>query len=189
VSRAPLCLLGGLVPLAPWALLEPALAQLTGAMATPAATAGPRALLRWLGSMGLLLVAALVLVALVRGAVLRRRAVRESTTWACGYALAVPRAQYTGSSLVEPVAAFLEPLLPSRNLAVRTPRGLFPREAWVKTGSTDIFRQRMYAPVFAWLRDAFSRARRIQHGQLQWYLLYIFATLILLLVLELGVRR
>jgi hypothetical protein len=101
----------------------------------------------------------------------------------------VPRAQYTGSSLVEPVAAFLEPLLPARDLVVRTPRGLFAREAWVKTGSTDIFRQRVYAPAFGWLRDAFSRARRIQHGQLQWYLLYIFTTLVLLLVLELGVHR
>jgi len=33
------------------------------------------------------------------------------------------------------------------------------------------------------------RARQLQHGHLQWYLLYIFLTLIGLLVVELAVRR
>jgi NADH:ubiquinone oxidoreductase subunit 5 (subunit L)/multisubunit Na+/H+ antiporter MnhA subunit len=188
---AGLCVAAGLAPGGPWRLLEPALAQLTAGL-PPAAASSARALpttLVWhLTLAGLLLAAGLLLLAALRRLLLQRRTVRTAPVWACGYAEPVPRAQYTGSSLVEPVAAFLEALLPSRNLAVRSARGLFPREAWVRIGTADIFRQRVYSPAFTWLRDTFARARRLQHGHLQWYLLYIFLTLIVLLVVE-GVRR
>jgi formate hydrogenlyase subunit 3/multisubunit Na+/H+ antiporter MnhD subunit len=184
---AGLCVAAGVAPLAVWTLLERAAGQLAGG--APADAELPRTVFAAVGRFGAVLLALLVVLAGSRAWLLRGRRVRSAGTWDCGYAESVPRAQYTGSSLVEPVAAFLEPVLPSRNLTVRTPRGLFPRDAWVKTGSADVFRQRLYSPLFGWLGEGFARARRLQHGQLHWYLLYIFATLLVLLAVELGVRR
>ena len=183
------CVVLGVLPAAGYALVAPAVEQLIGGGAAAFGVPGPEALL-WRTTEGALVLLTLAAAALwLRSRLLAGRDVREADTWACGYAGRVPRGQYTGSSLVEPLASLLAPVLPVRKLTVEPPRGLFPREAWVRTGSADVFHQRLYAPLFAWLRTLLGRARVLQHGHLQWYLLYIFATLLALLLLEFVLRR
>jgi len=189
VVLASACVLVGVVPAVGFALVEPAVELLAGTPEAGLAGAAPGPLLAGLPRAALLLAVLLAAAAGSRRAALRGREVREADTWGCGYPEDVPRGQYTGSSLVEPAAHFLAPLLPSRNVAVRLPRGLFPREASIRIGSPDVFQRRVYAPLFTWLRTTLARARVLQHGQIQWYLLYIFGTLVTLLVLELGFRR
>ena len=126
----------------------------------------------------LLLVAMLVLV---RRGLLANRRVDEKVTWGCGYPQPTARMQYTASSFAQPLTDLFRPLLGTRK-KVSAPRGLFPAEASLKTETPDLSREEMYRPMFergeAWL----SQLRWLQHGNVQLYILYIAATLMVLLV-------
>jgi formate hydrogenlyase subunit 3/multisubunit Na+/H+ antiporter MnhD subunit len=133
------------------------------------------ALLVWLG---------LGLTVLARWLLLRRREMRTADTWGCGYAVPVPRAQYTASSLVAPMVSFMGPVLPGEVTRVLPPRGYFPQSAELQAGTADLFTRRMYRPWFQWVSNTFRSLRALQHGRLQWYLLYVFLTLVVLLFIE-----
>jgi len=126
----------------------------------------------------LLLVA---MLALVRRGLLANRRVDESVTWGCGYAQPTARMQYTASSFAQPLTDLFRLLLGTKK-KISAPRGLFPSEAGLKTETPDLSRDEMYRPLFergeAWL----SQWRWLQHGNVQLYILYIAATLMVLLV-------
>jgi len=126
----------------------------------------------------LLLVAMLILV---RRGLLANRRVEESVTWGCGYAQPTTRIQYTASSFAQPLTDLFRSLLGTKK-KISAPRGLFPTEAALKTETPDLSREEMYRPMFergeAWL----SQLRWLQHGNVQLYILYIAATLMVLLV-------
>ncbi len=141
---------------------------------------------RLLGNAVLGLSALLALCAGLRWSLVRRRERQISVTWGCGYAGTVERAQYSASSLVAPLVAFLGGVLPSETTRVAPPHGLFPDTATLHAGAADVFTQRMYGPSFQWLSRSFRRLRIVQHGRLHWYLLYVFLTLLLMLLIEFG---
>ncbi len=122
----------------------------------------------------------LALILLRRGLLADRR-VEGSVTWGCGYAKPTARMQYTASSFAQPLTELFRTLLGTRK-KVSAPQGLFPAEAALKTETPDISHEEMYRPLFergeAWL----SQLRWLQHGNVQLYILYIAATLIVLLV-------
>ncbi|MGH7994247.1 MAG: proton-conducting transporter membrane subunit, partial [Limisphaerales bacterium] len=126
----------------------------------------------------LLLVAMLVLV---RRGLLADRRVDDSVTWACGYPQPTARIQYTASSFAQPLMGLFRSLLGTKK-NISAPRGLFPTEAALKTETPDLSHEEMYRPMFergeAWL----SQLRWLQHGNVQLYILYIAATLMVLLV-------
>ena len=129
---------------------------------------------------GAFLLLVLALIFLRRGLLAGRR-VEESTTWGCGYAQPPARAQYTASSFAQPLTELFRTLLGTKK-TVSMPRGPFPAEAALKTVTPDISHEEMYRPMFergeAWL----SQLRWLQHGNVQLYVLYIAATLMVLLV-------
>jgi hydrogenase-4 component B len=47
---------------------------------------------------------------------------------------------------------------------------------------TETVLDRILTPIFQWAGLAFSYLRKVQHGQLHIYMLYIFATLFILMV-------
>jgi formate hydrogenlyase subunit 3/multisubunit Na+/H+ antiporter MnhD subunit len=126
----------------------------------------------------------LVLVALGTGALLaltrRRFGIRRTRTWNCGFALPVPRAQYTGTSLVEPILRIFQPKW-----------GIPPTDAVTSksASSRDPFMRGVYRPVSYVIGVGAAKVRRIQHGQLHWYLLYIFAALAGALLIEFWLGR
>ncbi|HEV2434992.1 MAG TPA: proton-conducting transporter membrane subunit [Verrucomicrobiae bacterium] len=126
----------------------------------------------------LLLVAVLVLV---RRGLLAGRRVDEDVTWGCGYAQPTARMQYTASSFAQPLTDLFRSLLGTKK-KISAPGGLFPADAALKTETPDLSREEMYRPMFergeAWL----SQLRWLQHGNVQLYILYIAATLMVLLV-------
>jgi hydrogenase-4 component B len=130
------------------------------------------------------LFALLVTVFLVRRAFYRNRPVRNMPTWACGYTGSAPRAQYTASSFVQPFTALFRPLVGSERNYDR-PIGLFPARASFQEKFPDLFRTSLYRPAFQKLREWFASAKRIQHGRVQTYVLYIAVTLLVLLLLGL----
>jgi NADH:ubiquinone oxidoreductase subunit 5 (subunit L)/multisubunit Na+/H+ antiporter MnhA subunit len=129
--------------------------------------------------------AALVIAAAALIALLARRsrslAAARVVTWDCGYAAPTRRMQYTGSSLAQMlVGLFAWALRP----AVQPPRvsGAFPEPARFESAVDDTVLERALVPLSRGGSRVLSRLRVIQHGRIQWYVLYIALVLIGLLL-------
>ncbi|MBI5238932.1 MAG: hypothetical protein HY926_00525 [Elusimicrobia bacterium] len=141
--------------------------------------------LLWVCGAGAALLAALILGALARAWLLRGRPVGESGTWDCGYAAPGPRMQYTASSFAQPITGLFSFFLRPRERA-SGPEGYFPASASYATETPDLFRERLYEPVFSGVLRLAWRLRWLQHGRIQLYVLYIALTLLVLLLWRLG---
>jgi NADH:ubiquinone oxidoreductase subunit 5 (subunit L)/multisubunit Na+/H+ antiporter MnhA subunit len=133
---------------------------------------------------GVLVAIALGLV-ILRAVLLSRRSVRSAGTWGCGYTLPDARMQYTASSFAQPLAGmFRFPLATHRRW---TPiSALFPLRAEFSSHTPDLFTRGVFRPAFSGIGSLLSRLRWLQHGRLQLYVLYLAATLLVLLVWKLG---
>jgi formate hydrogenlyase subunit 3/multisubunit Na+/H+ antiporter MnhD subunit len=186
---ATLCLLGGL--LAPY--LVDALTQAVSIaskrpVADVSAVLGESGAISWLTSTSTVLGLFLALLAaliLLRRYLLQGREVGATSTWGCGYAQLTARMQYTSSSYAQPLAELVGPLVGKR---VDAPEELpyFPVEAEASTTTTDLALEAGYKPAFAGLRAAFGALRFLQSGTVHVYILYIAATLLVLLLWMLG---
>lgn len=126
----------------------------------------------------------LVLAAL-RRALLSGRTIDSTVTWDCGYARPTARMQYTATSFGQPLVDLFSPLLRTRK-KLAPPKGLFPKEASHATETPDLIRESGFRRAFAGIDWVLSQARRLQHGNLHLYVLYIALTLFILLVWKLS---
>ena len=126
-----------------------------------------------------------LLLAMARAGLLAGRSIGRTGTWDCGYAAPTARMQYTGSSFAQPLTRMFRTFLRA-SVRLEPPRGLFPGEANLATQVLDIFTENLYRPVFLATGWVVSKLRLFQHGRLQLYVLYIAATLLVLLVWKLG---
>lgn len=116
-----------------------------------------------------------------------RRARRRSPalpTWNCGYAAGSPRLQYTASSFGQLIVShFAWALRP----VVERPRldRLFPAPARFQSHFGDSVLDSVLLPRARRLRQAAGRLRVYQQGNLQQYVLYIAAAIVLLLLFNL----
>jgi len=180
------CVAGGLA--AP--LLLPALADVV------AAVTGARSLelssslaapTRWLGVASLAAVVLLALVGgltLLRRALLRNREVGQAGTWDCGYVAPTARMQYTASSFAQPLIRLFRVALRTRE-HLEAPSTLFPADASLATHTPDVARERLFHPMFQGLNELLSRLRALQQGRVQMYVLYIVITISVLLLWKL----
>jgi len=136
------------------------------------------------GAGALLLVAGICLAALARRRLLRGRAVEATVTWDCGYARPTARMQYTASSFAQPLTSLFRLVLRTETHA-RPLVGLFPREAALVTETPDAFREAFFRPAFAAIARTLERFRLLQHGRIQFYVLYVVVTLIALIAWKL----
>jgi hydrogenase-4 component B len=181
------CILIGVCAPALVGLLAPVLEEVTGLRA-PVVHETLAQVRPSLGGVTIVASALLVLVAAaaaVRRAALARRVVRPGITWDCGYALPSARMQYTGSSFAQPLMEIFAPLLGTRRRG-DAPRGFFPQTASFATDTPDVFRERLYQPLFGGVRRALSALRWLQHGRVQLYVLYVAVTVVVLLVWRLA---
>jgi hypothetical protein len=63
---------------------------------------------------------------------------------------------------------------------------LFPLRAEFSSHTPDLFTRGVFRPAFSGIGSLLSRLRWLQHGRLQLYVLYLAATLLVLLVWKLG---
>jgi NADH:ubiquinone oxidoreductase subunit 5 (subunit L)/multisubunit Na+/H+ antiporter MnhA subunit len=124
-------------------------------------------------------------IALLRRRLLAARSVTEGPTWDCGYAAPSPRMQYTGSSFSQPLVAVFGRAVPMESRGT-PPRGFFPARAAFASVAADLGREWLYGPLFRGLGRALASFRRLQHGQVQSYVLYIALTLVALLLWTIG---
>ncbi len=140
-----------------------------------------------LGTLGSIQVA-LALVALFASAWLWRKAfaggLHRNLTWDCGYSSLTARMQYTGGSFSGIVTGwFAWVLCPERN--VRRPRGPFPEDAFRLERVPETVLERVMTPAGVGILQMSTAVRRLQHGRLQFYILYVLAGLAALAILVL----
>lgn len=176
------CLVGGIAPLLLVKMVAPAVSWYGGSTGDLVSQIRQQVPVVPLTVMNSLLVG-LVLV-LAAGYLLRLRKLPRATgpTWGCGYLAPTPRMQYTGISFSETVVNLFGVLVaPLRRRPVLDM--LFPPAgATFCYAATELVLDRVLTPIFSWIGWAFSYIRRLQHGQLHIYMLYIFATLFVLMI-------
>lgn len=104
--------------------------------------------------------------------------VRRSDPWDCGYPEQDARMQDTAEGFGQPIRQIFETFM----RVERERPDPFDRKPHYSGASLDQIWFLVYEPiskVASWLSD---KVGRLQHGRIQWYLIYSFATLIFLLV-------
>jgi hydrogenase-4 component B len=107
--------------------------------------------------------------------------IRRAPVWGCGYLRPTPRMQYTASSLAQPLTTQFHLFVRNRETLV-PPNGYFPSSASYLSDSGDPFLRALFAPTFRWFGLVVSRLNVVQHGHVHLYVLYVAATLIVLLI-------
>jgi len=177
---AGLCLVSGIG--------APILLQLVGPVVIDYGVLPPDLFARLAGTVPLqqlaLLNGLLLLVILVTWLVWRRLVQRSpapaSDTWGCGYLAATPRMQYTGTSFSE-LAAGLFGGVTGANSRLTGLVGLFPASSLFMVSTTERILDRLIVPFLYGADWCLAWLRRAQSGHLHLYILYIFATLFVLM--------
>ena len=179
--RAPLvglgvvCLVLGLVPIMFWPALSRAAGDWHSAWGSVVAPAPLATLGLVQSTLGLFVVAAGMII----WRKVRADGLRRGLTWDCGYAAPNSKMQYSSGSFADMAAGWFARILqPERKL--RRPRGYFPADAVSLERIPETVLERVVAPVGRIILRLSTMARRLQHGRLQAYILYIAAGLIAL---------
>jgi hydrogenase-4 component B len=169
LALAGLCVLLALVP----ALLWPAVARAAGAWHPAWGGLPVPAPLRTLG----VLQPVLALLAFAAAAWLWRRAgsrARRGPTWDCAYAAPAASMQYTAGSFGGIAAAWFSWIL-RPEVRLRRPRGPLPEGSIRVERVPETVLERVIGPVGELVLTVSTAVRRLQHGRLQFYVLYIVA--------------
>jgi hydrogenase-4 component B len=182
LALAAICLVIGL---APW-LVRPVVLRATAAWHPAWTGVDPGAPLTPLG-----IASAAVAVALVAGvafvfARVRRNGLDRAVTWDCGYAAPGARMQYTSGSFGDLAGRwFFWVLRPERRL--RRPRGPLPADAVLVERHPETVLDRVLGPATTGVLRVSTAVRRLQHGRLQSYIVYLVAGIaVLALMVLLG---
>jgi hydrogenase-4 component B len=112
---------------------------------------------------------------------------RIGPTWDCGLKGLTPRMEYTATGFSKPIRMIFKALFRPRREVQRdydfSP--YFTTTLRFEAHVEEIFETRIYRPVNRWVLWASRRMRALQAGSLQAYLIYIFITLLLLLIFAL----
>ena len=86
--------------------------------------------------------------------------------------------QYTASSFAQPLTDIFRIFLGTRKEGGLV-RGFFPRQASFGTETPDAARERLFAPLFRAIDRCVAPIRRMQHGRVHEYILYIAIVLVM----------
>lgn len=117
----------------------------------------------------------------LRRRLLSGRKTCRAVTWDCGYARPTARMQYTSSSFPNLLNELSRSVIWVKS-KIHPPEGIFPRQAGLATEPEDTFREGLYEPVFKGVVRFLAPLRRLQQGQVHFYVLYIAVTLLALLI-------
>ena len=175
LALAALCAVGGLIPMIFSPFIYGAAGQLLAGLPQDSFAA---AILRSAALAGLALAALAALLWILRDKLLAGRKNAFAPTWGCAYQEPTPRMQYSASSFSQ---SLLETFGIGDKTELEAPQGLFPRQAAFHSELRDMAGDGLYRPLFEILEDKLSLLRKIQHGNIHAYVLYIAVTLVVLL--------
>ena len=117
----------------------------------------------------------------------RNSKTRRSQTWACGQPGLTPQMEYTATGFSKPIRMIFKALFRPRRDVQReydfSPR--FARKLRFESHVEEVFVQRFYRPLRILIVRGSRQIRALQAGSVHAYLLYIFITLLLLLLFAL----
>ena len=162
------CVAIGLAPVLFW----PALARAAGEWNPAWSGLAPPASLPTLGSANVTLALAAVLAVAVLWQRTRHNGLRRALTWDCGYAAPTARMQYTAGSFAATIVEWFAWILrPERN-EVRA-EAMFPERVSFAEHTPETVLEHVVVPAGGAVMQLAYAARRLQHGRLQSYLLYL----------------
>jgi hydrogenase-4 component B len=180
LALAGMCAAIGLAPVLFWPTVARAVGEWHPAWASMEAPIS----LGVLGSLQVALAILAVAAAVSLWRKMRANGQRRGLTWDCGFSVPTARMQYTSGSFAGIAAGWFVWLLrPERKL--RRPRGLFPAEAMRLERVPETVLERIITPVSVVILQSYSAVRRLQHGSLQSYILYVLGGLVALALLVL----
>lgn len=172
LALAAVCVGIGLAP----ALVWPPISRAVGAWHPTWDAGNTPAPLLTLGSVHLGLALLLLAVGVLFWRKVRASGLRRGLTWDCGYQAPGTRMQYTSGSFASIAAGwFAWVLRPARKL--RRPRTLFPADAIRLERTPETVLERLLAPLGEVVLRVSTAVRRLQHGHLHSYILYVLAGL------------
>jgi hydrogenase-4 component B len=123
---------------------------------------------------------ALALVAMIVAGVAIRRVTRRSPTWACGLPSLDSRMQYTATAFSKPIRkVFAQVYRPDRTVEILPADDhYFPSMISYRSVRTTSFERSLYRPAMDAIVATGHRLRRLQTGNIQVYLLYVFLALL-----------
>jgi hydrogenase-4 component B len=110
----------------------------------------------------------------------------KAGTWDCGYARPTARMQYTSSSFADMLVRLLGGVLRPKTEPPKL-GGLFPASTGFRSVVEDVVLSGFILPTIGLLRRWAERTHVLQRGQTQPYVLYILATVVILLLWTLPV--
>jgi len=184
--RVPMLVLGGLcvtIGLAP-ALFWPAIANASSAWQPVWMDSPLPAPLLTLGSFHIAIAALATLAAIGLWSRVKRNGLERAVTWDCGYAAPTPRMQYTAGSFAGIITGWFAWILrPQRH--ARLPKEIFPAHASFEEHTPETVLEHVVEPAGSVVMQAATAVRRLQHGRLQAYILYLLIGLAALALLAL----
>ena len=168
------CLLIGIFP----GVLLPPLASLTQVLiagaGVPDETLSIARIVPWIAAIILGVTGAISLV---------KRREREVRTWACGLPALTPRMQYTSTMFSKPIRfVFSSVYKPDRKIdRLPADQPYFPSTIKYRSVRTTSYERALYRPFVEMILSVAHQLRRMQTGNIQVYLLYIFLTIVSLL--------
>jgi hydrogenase-4 component B len=180
---AGLCILIGVLPAVAIRLVEPVISSIFPQQSAVLPSIQTTAHLYGLSVAAALLILAIILLTVYYAHRLKSTPVGESGTWDCGYAAPSSSMQYTASSFAEMlVHIFSGVLKPDRHTPAVS--ALFPTPEHFQSHVPEVVLEKGILPFLAATDRRLAIVRRLQNGQLNRYILYIFAALIVLLALS-----
>ena len=184
--RLPMLVLGafcvaiGLAPAIFWPAIANASAVWQPAWQDPA----PPAPLIILGSFHIAVAVLATLAAVILWRRVKRNGLARAGTWDCGYAAPTPRMQYTAGSFAGIITGWFAWILrPQRHS--HPPRDYFPSQSSYEEHTPETVLEHVVAPASTGVMWLSTHVRRLQHGRLQAYILYLLIGLAALIVLAL----
>jgi hydrogenase-4 component B len=172
LALALVCLTIGLAPVLFW----PVISRAAGAWYPAWASAEAPAPLLTLGNVHIGLALLFITAGVLLWRKVRANGLRHGLTWDCGYVAPSAKMQYSSGSFAGLAADwFAWVLRPVRKL--RRPRTHFPADAIRLERTPETVLERVILPVGGWIMQASTAVRRLQHGHLQSYILYVLAGL------------
>jgi formate hydrogenlyase subunit 3/multisubunit Na+/H+ antiporter MnhD subunit len=176
-----LCAVFGIFPQIPFALVMPAVMTVTPALATADSSLFSTALLLWITAAALALFLLGGALAFLLRRRIRRAPVGSESTWGCGYLRPAATMQYSASSFGEMTTRLFAMVIRPR-FSMPVLAGYFAGNAEFRSDCPETLLEQLILPLFRGADWLFSFFRRIQHGEQQLYVLYIFIALFLLMI-------
>lgn len=136
-------------------------------------------------AIAMMFIIAACIAALAARAVYRKQKVVTGETWDCG-TTPTPRAEITATAFSRSIIMIFKGILkPTKQTGIEyrdaTAR-YFPKARTITLGVSDIYRAYLYEPLQIAVTKFSERVKTIQSGNINAYVLYIFAALLVLLV-------